>query len=203
MGKFSLFPAKKGSKIAENVLDSSWNRGHFQFLDQSRVSPLNTEWTYREWNRHLFLFDRVAWSRTLILDALCFKFLCAIDFRARLPNQKQESANFTSHTVYHSNWVCCTVLSVSLFSYFIADNVGDYTHTHTHTWPDIQSEDTTYTRVYSVFVPAFKARTNLCITHSKWGHFFTHLWTCLARTKRGLRPYPPYTHIMAEGGQCT
>ena len=42
-----------------------------------------------------------------------------------------------------------------------------------------------------MFVPAFKARTNLCITHSKWGHFFTHLWTCLARTKRGLRPYPP------------
>ena len=42
-----------------------------------------------------------------------------------------------------------------------------------------------YTRVYSVFVPAFKARTNLCITHSKWGHFFTHLWTCLTHTKRG------------------
>ena len=66
-----------------------------------------------------------------------------------------------------------------------------HTHTHTYTWPGIQSEDTIYTRVYSVFVPAFKARTNLCITHSKWGHFFTHLWTCLARTKRGLRPYPP------------
>ena len=66
-----------------------------------------------------------------------------------------------------------------------------HTHTHTPTWPGIQSEDTIYTRVYSVFVPAFKARTNLCITHSKWGHFFTHLWTCLARTKRGLRPYPP------------
>ena len=65
------------------------------------------------------------------------------------------------------------------------------THTDTPTWPGIQSEDTIYTRVYSVFVPAFKARTNLCITHSKWGHFFTHLWTCLARTKRGLRPYPP------------
>ena len=77
------------------------------------------------------------------------------------------------------------------------------THTHTPTCPGIQSEDTIYTRVYSVFVPAFKARTNLCITHSKWGHFFTHLWTCLARTKRGLRPYPPYTHIMKEWGQCT
>ena len=66
--------------------------------------------------------------------------------------------------------------------------------THMHTPPTclgIQSEDTIYTRVYSVFVPAFKARTNLCVTHSKWGHFFTHLWTCLARTKRGLRPYPP------------
>ena len=68
------------------------------------------------------------------------------------------------------------------------------THTHTPTWPGIQSEDTIYTRVYSVFVPAFKARTNLCITHSKWGHFFTHLWTCLARTKRGLRPYPPHPY---------
>ena len=78
-----------------------------------------------------------------------------------------------------------------------------HTHKHIYTWPGIQSEDTIYTRVYSVFVPAFKARTNLCITHSKWGHFFTHLWTCLARTKRGLRPYPPCTHIMAEGGQCT
>ena len=68
---------------------------------------------------------------------------------------------------------------------------ASYTPLHTPTWPGIQSEDTIYTRVYSVFVPAFKARTNLCITHSKWGHFFTHLWTCLARTKRGLRPYPP------------
>ena len=66
-----------------------------------------------------------------------------------------------------------------------------HTHTHTPTCPGIQSEDTIYTRVYSVFVQAFKARTNLCITHSKWGHFFTHLWTCLARTERGLRPYPP------------
>ena len=76
-------------------------------------------------------------------------------------------------------------------------------HTHTPTCPGIQNEDTIYTRVYSVFVQAFKARTNLCITHTKWGHFFTHLWTCLARTKRGLRPYPPYTHIMKEWGQCT
>ena len=66
-----------------------------------------------------------------------------------------------------------------------------YTHPYTPTCPGIQSEDTVYPRVYSVFVPAFKVRTNLCITHSKWGHFFTHLWTCLARTKRGLRPYPP------------
>ena len=66
-----------------------------------------------------------------------------------------------------------------------------YTHKHTPTWPGSQSEDTIYTRVYSVFVLAFKARTNLCITHSKWGHFFTHLWICLARTKRGFRPYPP------------
>ena len=68
-----------------------------------------------------------------------------------------------------------------------------HTPTHTPTCPGIQSEDTIYTSVYtcSVFVQAFKARTNLCITHSKWGHFFTHLWTCLARTKRGLRPYPP------------
>ena len=66
-----------------------------------------------------------------------------------------------------------------------------FTHTHPPTWPGIQSEDTIYTRVYSVFVQAFKARTNLCITHSKWGHFFTHLWICLARTKRGFRPYPP------------
>ena len=66
-----------------------------------------------------------------------------------------------------------------------------HTYTPTPTWPGIQSEDTIYTRVYSVSVPAFKARTNLCITHSKWGHFFTHLWTCLVRTKRGLRPYPP------------
>ena len=66
-----------------------------------------------------------------------------------------------------------------------------YIYIYTPTCPGIQSEDTIYTRVYSVFVPAFKARTNLCVTHSKWGHFFTHLWTCLARTKRGLRPYPP------------
>ena len=74
--------------------------------------------------------------------------------------------------------------------------------------PGYATEDTIYTRVYSVFVQAFKARTNLCITHSKWGHFFTHLWTCLARTKRGLRPYPlhPYyervrtVHIVTKRG---
>ena len=69
--------------------------------------------------------------------------------------------------------------------------VDGYTDRYTPTCPGIQSEDTIYTRAYSVFVPAFKARTNMCITHSKWGNFFTHLWTCLARTKRGLRPYPP------------
>ena len=73
----------------------------------------------------------------------------------------------------------------------IAGGKCEHIYMCTPTWPGIQSEDTIYTRVYSVFVPAFKARTNLCITHSKWGHFFTHLWTCLARTKRGLRPYPP------------
>ena len=78
-------------------------------------------------------------------------------------------------------------------SHSLCTNWCKWLHTTTHppTCPGIQSEDTIYTRAYSVFVQAFKARTNLCITHSKWGHFFTHLWTCLACTKRGLRPYPP------------
>ena len=66
-----------------------------------------------------------------------------------------------------------------------------YTDTHPPTCPGIQSEDTIYTRVYSVFVLAFIARTNLCITHLKWEHFFTHLWTPLARSKRGYHPYSP------------
>ena len=109
------------------------------------------------------------------------------------------------------HWFFAIRITCAGKSYFLAprhntvSSVSFYInrYTHTYTWPGIQSEDTIYTRVYSVFVSAFKARTNLCITHSKWGHFFTHLWTCLARTKRGLRPYPPYTHIMAEGGQCT
>ena len=74
------------------------------------------------------------------------------------------------------------------FFLILAIRVGE---SPTQEGPGYATEDTIYTRVYSVFVQAFKARTNLCITHSKWGHFFTHLWTCLARTKRGLRPYPP------------
>ena len=89
-------------------------------------------------------------------------------------------------------------------------NNTTHTHTHPHTplpVPALKAR-TQYTHVYSVFVQAFKARTNLCITHSKWGHFFTHLWTCLARTKRGLRPYPlhPYyervrtVHIVTKRG---
>ena len=82
-------------------------------------------------------------------------------------------------------------MSLSTIQWCFLTKRNTHTHTHTPAWPSIQSEDTIYTRVYSVFVPAFKARTNLCITHSKWGHFFTHLWTCLARTKRGLCPYPP------------
>ena len=45
-----------------------------------------------------------------------------------------------------------------------------------------------------MFVPAFKARTNPCITHSKWGHFFTHLWTSrhVQREDNALIPLHPY-----------
>ena len=62
---------------------------------------------------------------------------------------------------------------VSSFPWFFTHpHTPPHTPTHTPTCPGIQSEDTLYTRVYSVFVPAFKSRTNLCITHSKSGHFF-------------------------------
>ena len=46
-GNFPWFPVKEGGEIAENVLDSLRNRGHFQFLERSCVMPLNTEWTHR------------------------------------------------------------------------------------------------------------------------------------------------------------
>ena len=86
------------------------------------------------------------------------------------------------------------------------------THTHTHTptptCPGIQSEDTIYTRVYSVFVLAFKARTNLCITHSKWGHFShtsEHAWH-VQREDYVHTPLHPYyervrtVHIVTKRG---
>ena len=65
---------------------------------------------------------------------------------------------------------CTIMMCVYLISILCIYSLNEHithTHTHTPTWPGIQSEDTIYTRVYSVFVPAFKARTNLCITHSK------------------------------------
>ena len=77
------------------------------------------------------------------------------------------------------------------------------THIHTPTCPGIQSEDTLYTRVYSVSVPAFKARTNLCNTHSKWGHFFHTPLNMPGTYKERITSIPPYTHIMEEWGQCT
>ena len=78
----------------------------------------------------------------------------------------------------------------SLIPRSMAKRIAGHTHTHTPLPGPAFKVRTQYTHV-CIHVPAFKARTNLCITHSKWGHFFTHLWTCLARTKRGLRPYPP------------
>ena len=87
---------------------------------------------------------------------------------------------------YHENW-SRHIRKEAFSNCERIDRYRDkYTDTHPPTCPGIRSEDTLYTRVYSAFVPAFKTRTNLCITHSKGGHFFfTHLWICLARTKRG------------------
>ena len=71
-----------------------------------------------------------------------------------------------------------------------------FTHTRppcTPTCPGIQSEDTLYTRVYSVFVPAIKARTNLCITHSKWGlfsHTSEHAWHVQREDNVHILPTP-------------
>ena len=76
--------------------------------------------------------------------------------------------------------VPCTVTNYRYsHCYLIPDAVTSIhcTHTHTPTCPGIQSEDTIYTRVYSVFVQAFKARTKRVRT--------VHIVT-----KRGLKFWP-------------
>ena len=42
-GTFPLISRKIGGEIAENVLDSLWNKSHFQFMEWSCDAALNTD----------------------------------------------------------------------------------------------------------------------------------------------------------------
>ena len=44
--QFSPISHEKGSEICQNVPNSPWNRGCFEFLDRSCVTPSNTEWAH-------------------------------------------------------------------------------------------------------------------------------------------------------------
>ena len=135
----------------------------------------------------IFDITRMFWyvGRCTNIIALIYKYYCVLRWHFPHFSLRQKEKNL------HLNCRGKKKNTCSIWTLFCHISLLVKTNKHTPTCPGIQSEDTIYTRVYSVFVQAFKARTNLCITHSKWGHFFTHLWTCLARTKRGLRPYPP------------
>ena len=68
---------------------------------------------------HQILYSNVNMCRTLTLSAWYFKFLCAVDFTARLSNQTRISANFMAHAVCCSNSVWWHAIIIIIIFFFI------------------------------------------------------------------------------------